>query len=176
MWGTIFILVAVALLIPTAYAGLIGAPYAPTWLKVVRKAFDAIKLGQDDFLIDLGAGDGRIVLEASRRGARATGFELSPIMWAITKLRTIGKGGIHFGNFYKQDISEATVLFTFLMPKNMPRLKTWLATQAIPHGKYLLAYAFPLPDVAPFQTVTVPKEGTIYIYDLRKLTHGNIKT
>lgn len=168
--GTILILLGVGLLVPTAYAGVIGAPYAPTWLNVIRKAFQAIQLGPSDTLIDLGAGDGRIVLEAARCGATAIGYELSPIMWAIAKLRIGRRGSIRFGNFYKQDLSQATVLFTFLMPKNMPRLKAWLAQQSIPRGKYALVYSFPLPNVEPEYIINVPQEGNIYIYDLPKLT------
>lgn len=173
MWEFILILLVLGLLVPTAYAGLIGAPYAPTWLNVVRKAFDAIHLGENDTLIDLGAGDGRIVLEAARRGARATGYELSPIMFAIAWLRTHftpRRCKVVYGNFYKQDISQATVIFAFLMPKNMPRLKTWLAQQPVPRARYLLAYTFPLPDTQPEQTIHVAKEGTIYLYDLSLLT------
>ncbi len=201
MWDVILILLGVAVLLPTAYAGVIGAPYAPTWAKVTQKAFDAIQLGKEDTLIDLGAGDGRIVIEAARRGAKAIGYELSPIMWAVAKLRVLlqrphpfrgglaspsqgeaplltkeksatkpGEVSIFFGNFYKQDISHATVIFTFLMPKIMPRLKTWLAEQPLPGGKYLLTYAFPLPATEPQHVVSVPNEGKIYIYDLQKLT------
>ena len=77
---------------------------------------------------------------------------------------------IVFGNFYKQDISKATVVFVFLMPKIMPRLKTWLKNQTVADGKYLLAYAFPFPDEPALQVVEVKGEGKIYIYDLQKLT------
>lgn len=170
MWGTILILTGVGLLIPTAYAGLIGAPFAPTRRRIVRKAFEEIRLGGNDVLIDLGAGDGKIVLEAARRGATAVGYELSPIMWFIAKLRVGQHGQIRFGNFYQQNLSEATVLFAFLTPKTMPSVKKQLAQQVIPHGKYLLVYAFPFRDVEPEKVVTLPQQGAIYIYDLQKLT------
>lgn len=181
-WSTVLILLGVALLIPTAYAGLIGAPYAPTRRAVVRKAFDAINLGAGDTVVDLGAGDGFIVCEAARRGANAIGYELSPIMWAVAwfriKLLPLTKGesrakrgvGVYFGNFYKQDISGATIIFVFLMPQNMLRLKKYLATQSLPHAKYLLSYSFPLPNVKPQQTITVPQKGTIYVYNVREVT------
>lgn len=77
---------------------------------------------------------------------------------------------VRFGNFYKQNISQASIVFVFLMPQNMPRLKDYLATQSLPRGKYLLSYSFPLPGVEAINTVTVPQKGTIYIYDLKPLT------
>lgn len=170
MWGTILILIGVGLLIPTAYAGLIGAPFAPTRSRMFKAACDAIHLGPSDVLIDLGAGDGRVMIETARRGAKAVGYELSPIMWFIAKLRVGKRGEVRFGNFYKQNLSEATVLFAFLTPKTMPSVKKQLAQQIIPNGKYLLVYAFPFRDVEPEKVVTLPRQGAIYIYDLQKLT------
>lgn len=182
LWFQIFVLAFVALLIPTAYAGFIGAPYAPTRLSVVRKAFQKIGLGKDDVLVDLGAGDGSIVIEAGKLGAQAIGWELSPIMWAVAKVRIyflpLTKGeysrnarvGVRYGNFFKQDHSAATVIFLFLMPKNMPHVKDWLSKQSFPRGRYLLSYAFQLPDTAPAFTVSLPQKGTIYIYNLKEIS------
>lgn len=169
LWFQIFVLAFVALLIPTAYAGFIGAPYAPTRLSVVRKALRQIGLDKDDVLVDLGAGDGSIIIEAGKLGAQAIGWELSPIMFAVAWLRTRGVG-VRYGNFFKQDLSAATVIFLFLMPKNVPHVKDWLSKQKFPRGRYLLSYAFPLPETSPAFTVSLPQKGTIYIYDLPKLT------
>lgn len=160
------------LLIPTAYAGMIGAPYAPTRLAVVKKAFDRLGLGAGDRLVDLGAGDGKIVLEAARRGATAVGWELSPILWLVAKVRTWRQRGamIRYGNFYKQPLGEATVVFAFLMPNNMPRVRAYVAGQRVPHGRYFLAYAFPLADEPPLQVVREKNCAPLYVYDLQELT------
>lgn len=170
-WFLIFILAGLALLIPTAYAGLIGAPYAPTRLRVVKKAFDEIKLSSTDVVIDLGAGDGKILLEASRRGAQAVGYELSPIMWFIIWLRSMGNKNIavKYQNFYKADLSSATVIFAFLMPNNMPKVKALLQKQTLPKARYFLAYAFPLSDVEPLHVVREPDCLALYIYDLQSI-------
>lgn len=163
------------LLVPTAYAGWIGAPYAPTRRPVIDKAFETIGVGKDDVLVDLGAGDGKILLAAAKRGARAYGFELSPIMWLVVWLRALGnkKVGIKFGNFYHRDIPDATLVFSFLMPESMARVKKYLAGQRISRGKYLLAYMFPLSDTAPQQIIKAPKCGPIYIYALKELTQSS---
>ncbi|MCH8748316.1 hypothetical protein IH781_01040 [Patescibacteria group bacterium] len=162
----------VILLIPTAYAGLIGAPWAPTKLAVVKKAFDIIDLGPEDVLYDLGAGDGKIVLEAARRGALARGLELSPIMWLVAWLRTLRqpRASVTLKNFYRQSLNDATVVFIFLMPKIMPRVIDYLAKQEVPQGKVLLSYAFPLADIDPIQVIQEDGCGNIYVYDLEQLT------
>lgn len=170
---TLLVIIFLVLLIPTAYAGVIGAPYAPTFTPAIKQAFDYIKLGQEDTLIDLGAGDGRVLLAAARRGAASLGYELSPIMWAVVLLRTLGnkKIKIKLRNFYKQSLPNATVIFAFLMPKNMPKVRQYLSKQTLPNGRYLLVYAFPLPpDTKPLHVIRVPKCAPLYIYDLKGLT------
>jgi len=129
-------------------------------------------VGPDDVVIDLGAGDGKVVREAAERGAHALGVELSPILWGVAKLRTLGRprAQIIFGNFYNRRFPEATILFAFLMPNNMPRVRQWLATQDFPHGRYFLAYAFPFKDVPPLRIVKVPNCAPVYVYELASLT------
>jgi len=170
---TLLVIIFLILLIPTAYAGLIGAPYAPTFTPAIEQAFDYIKLGQKDTLIDLGAGDGRVLLAAARRGAASLGYELSPIMWAVVLLRTLGnkKIKIKLRNFYKQSLPNATVIFAFLMPKHMGKVRHFLSRQSLSHSKYLLIYAFPLPpDTKPLHIVRAAKCAPLYIYDLKMLT------
>jgi len=177
----ILVLVVVVLLIPTAYAGKIGAPYAPTFNPAIKQGFKHIKLGNEDTLVDLGAGDGRVMLQALDLGANAIGYELSPIMWFITWFRlkfspparggARGGGRIYMRNFYKQKLPpQSTVIFAFLMPQNMHKIKELLLKQHFPHGKYFLAYAFPLPDVAPLKVVKANKCAPLYVYNLQSLT------
>jgi hypothetical protein len=190
----LLILTGVALLIPTAYAGKIGAPYAPTARRAARRAFDSIKLGPEDFLVDLGAGDGSILLDAAARGASSLGYELSPIMWLVIKIRAFfspcrrgsdsrsesrgwecKKIKLRYANFYKQTLPpETTVVFSFLMPQNMSKVKDFLARQSLPQARYFLSYAFSLPDVEPLHMVHTPKCARVFVYDLRQLTKSSI--
>lgn len=185
-WLLLLLLAGVAVLIPTAYAGKIGAPYAPTRIAVVRRAFNMLEVGEDDVLVDLGAGDGKIVLEAAHRGARAIGYELSPIMWFVSWLRTqipprrwnLGslrrqrwqEPVVRFGNFYKKKLpQDTTVIFAFLMPYSMAGLKEYLVSQRLPNAKVLLSYAFPLKDEESLTVVREKKCAPLYVYDLQEL-------
>ncbi|MEX2054808.1 MAG: methyltransferase domain-containing protein [Candidatus Andersenbacteria bacterium] len=174
-WVLLLVVFALVLLIPTAYAGYIGAPYAPTRIAVVKKAFDFIDLGADDTLIDLGAGDGKIVREAAARGAKAIGFELSPIMWVIAWLRTrrYPQAHIRYRNFYKQPLEEATVIFAFLMPKHMPEIRELLKQKPLSRAKFCLAYAFPFPDVVPFTVIQAPQCAPLYVYAMKDVASPN---
>lgn len=163
---TTILIIVLALLIPTAYAAWIGAPYAPTTLAVVRKGLQELGIDESDVVVDLGAGDGGILLTAAAHGSRAIGFELSPIMWLIAKVRTWGKKNItlHFQNFYQQKFPQATVIFAFLMPANMARVRQLLRSQPLPQLKYVLAYAFPFPDIEPLHIIRESKCAPLYVY------------
>lgn len=169
---TILILGGLVLLIPTAYAAKIGAPYAPTFSAAIKNAFDFIKLDSKDVLVDLGAGDGKVLLAAHKRGARAIGFELSPIMAFIVWARTLGKKHIKvsMSNFYKKKIPpETTVIFAFLMPENMSKVRKYLAQQELSNVRAVVVYAFPFKDVEPIKIVHTPKCARMFIYDPKEL-------
>lgn len=171
-FGWYFLIGALFLLIPTAYAGLIGAPYVPSRRAIVRKALDQVGIGKDDVVVDLGVGDGSVLIEAAKRGASAYGYELSPIMWAVASVRSLAYQGIsiRYGNFYKKNISNATVVFSFLLPKTMQTVEEYLRGQDMPNGKYLLSYAFPLAKEIPMTVIKGEKTLPIYVYDLKQLT------
>lgn len=163
------------LLIPTAYAGKIGAPYAPTRLPAVKKAFDWAGLNEHDILVDLGAGDGKILLEARRRGATALGYELSPIMWLITWLRLRISGDqadkVKFANFYNQTLPPNTThIFAFLMPNNMARVAAFLKKQTLSPQTLIFIYAFPFNDAEPLTVIRAQHCAPLYIYELRAIT------
>lgn len=192
-WLSLIILVLIIPLIPTAYAGLIGAPWVPSRRKAVDKVMQELNIGSEDTVVDLGAGSGTVVLSAAAHGAKALGYELSPFMWLAAKLRiTINNLTRHhpfegqamqqfnnlssqilLRNFYHQTLpSQTTVIFAFLMPDNMPRLRRYLISQNLPNLKYILAYTFPFKELPPNGVVKTPNCGNIYIYDPAILKQG----
>lgn len=172
MWFTWLILCGVILLIPTAYAGIIGAPFVPTRQAVLKKTLETLVVDEDDVLVDLGAGSGTVLVAAVHRGARAVGYELSPIMWCIAKIRSLGYRNIRlmYGNFFRHALPiETTIIFLFLMPNTMPRLLEYLAKQQLPHVRHVVTYTFRIPDVPPKQVIEVAGIGKMYVYHLSDL-------
>lgn len=173
------LIILVLLLIPTVYAGLIGAPYVPSFRAAFRRAFDRIKLGHGDLLVDLGAGDGKVLIEAARRGARAYGFELSPILWAVSSIRALGRRRVtvRWRNFLKQTLPpDTTVVFIFLLPDHMAKIQAYLSRQHLPRAKYCLVYAFPFPGLTPREVIREPKCLPLYIYDFGAVAWKNDQT
>lgn len=67
---------------------LFGAPYVPSLKPHMRAAFDLLALEKNDLLLELGAGDGRVMVAALQRGYKVVGYELNPILALIAWLRT----------------------------------------------------------------------------------------
>ncbi len=101
--------------------------WVPTPPALVEKMLDMAKVTPQDFVMDLGSGDGRNIIAAARRGARALGVEYNPDMVAYAqreaeKAGVAGKALFVQGDMYEADISAATVLALFLLPENLDRL------------------------------------------------------
>jgi precorrin-6B methylase 2 len=95
--------------------------WVPTPQALVDKMLDMAKVTPRDYVIDLGSGDGRTVITAAKRGARALGIEFNPDMVELSKANA-AKDGIGEkakfikGDLFEADFSQATVITMFLLP------------------------------------------------------------
>ena len=95
--------------------------WVPTPQALVDKMLDMAQVSPDDYVIDLGSGDGRTVITAAKRGARALGIEYNPDMVELSR-RNAAEAGVadrvKFVNadLFKADLSQATVITMFLLP------------------------------------------------------------
>src|SRR5262250_82501 len=102
--------------------------WVPTPQALVNKMLDMGKVTAKDFLIDLGSGDGRTVIAAAKRGAKALGIEYNPDMVELSR-RNAAKEGMSDktefieGDVFEADFSKATVITLFLLPDLNLRLR-----------------------------------------------------
>jgi precorrin-6B methylase 2 len=101
--------------------------WVPTPQELVDKMLDMAKVTPQDIVMDLGSGDGRNVIAAAKRGARAYGFEFNPEMVALSRRKAqeagvADKATFVEGDMFEADISKATVLALFLLPSNLDKL------------------------------------------------------
>ena len=104
------------------------AVWVPTSAEMVEKMLDMAKVTPQDFVIDLGSGDGRMVIAAAKRGARALGVEYNDDLVELSRQRArdagvADKATFVQGDMFEADISKATVLALFLLPENLERLR-----------------------------------------------------
>src|ERR671924_2402492 len=95
--------------------------WVPTPQELVDKMLDMAKVTPKDFVIDLGSGDGRTVITAAKRGAKALGIEYNPDMVELSKRNAAKEGVSDKASFVKADLfetdfSQATVITMFLLP------------------------------------------------------------
>ena len=103
--------------------------WVPTPPELVEKMLDMAQVTPQDFVVDLGSGDGRNVIGAAKRGARALGIEYNPDMVELSKRNAeaagVGdKAKFVQGDMYASDFSQASVLALFLLPSNMLQLRS----------------------------------------------------
>lgn len=102
--------------------------WVPTPQVLVEKMLDMAEVTPDDVVMDLGSGDGRNIIAAARRGARAIGVEFNADMVELSRrlARDAGvgeKATFVQGDMYEADVSGATVLALFLLPQNLERMR-----------------------------------------------------
>ena len=137
--------------------------WVPTPQALVDKMLDMAKVTDKDFVVDLGSGDGRNVIAAARRGAKAVGFEYNPEMVELSR-RMAKEAGVAEkatfvqGDMYEAEFQEATVLALFLMPDNLRRLEPKF--RAMPAGTRIVVNTFGIPDWTPVATEVVTENCT----------------
>lgn len=149
---------------------LVGAPYVPSLRRDIARAFDDLyAIGPDDTIIDMGCGDGVVLREAARRGARAVGYELNPFMTLIAKLvcRRYETIRIIQANFWQVKVpGETTLVYTFGDSRDIERMAAWVEAQATRIGRplYFMSYGFRLNGRQPLRV-----SGAHLLYEIAPL-------
>ncbi len=158
-----------------AQEGVGDVVYVPTPQIVVDTMLKMAKVGASDYIIDLGSGDGRIVITAAKQyGARGFGVDLDTVLLKIAN-DTARREGIadraHFveENLFKTDLSKATVISTYLLPEMNEKLRPRIL--ALKPGTRVVAHDYHMGEWRPDDndTLSVPEKtvgnpGVSYIY------------
>jgi hypothetical protein len=114
---------------------------------------EMVQAGPEDVVYDLGCGDGRLIVAAAKRcGARAVGIEIDLLrfLWCQVLITVTGQRGrvrVRYGNLFKLDLSEATVVTVYLLPDTNSRLQHKLAAELNPDAR-VVSHSFPLPALS----------------------------
>ena len=157
--GTVLLAQQQTTFIPTEYQPGKDVVWVPSSPAMVAKMLDLAKVTPQDFVIDLGSGDGRNVIAAAKLGAQALGVEYNPDMVALSRKLALDAGVADKAQFvqadmYEYDISKATVMALFLLPVNMNRLAPKFFNLA--PGSRIVANTFGIEGWEPDVRVTLP--------------------
>ncbi|MDE2144503.1 MAG: hypothetical protein KGJ01_00815 [Patescibacteria group bacterium] len=166
--GIIIIVLVLLVLLPTAYASLIGAPFVPASPSLVEKIVDAADVKEGDVIYELGAGNGQVMIAfAKRKGVKVLGFELSPVLylvaWLNLKLKRLRNCHLYLKNFYSYPLAKADVVYFFLVPRTVNKLAVKLVSELKP-GSRVISYAFPIDGWEPSRVIKENGKSGIFVY------------
>lgn len=151
------------------------SPWSPWWRTsdgAIRQAFKLARLNSKDTVYDLGSGDGRILIIAAKEfGAKAVGIEIDPLRFYLSKLLVKFAGIsnkilINRQNFLESNISDATVIFVYLVPKALERLRPKFLKELKPGTRIVsVQYEINLPVV---EEITYQDKFKIRLYKTPK--------
>jgi SAM-dependent methyltransferase len=142
-------------------------PFVPTPQEVVDNMIELGGVKKGDTVYDLGSGDGRIVIAAAKKGARAVGFEIDPDLIKESR-ENIKKAGVdNLAEIRQQDIltvdlSPANVVTMYLLPDVNLKLRPKVLSQMKP-GSRVVSHAFDMGDWKPDKTERV-NGRTVYLW------------
>jgi cyclopropane fatty-acyl-phospholipid synthase-like methyltransferase len=155
------------------------SPYAATPDSVVEAMLALAAVGPRDFVVDLGSGDGRLVIAAAtRHGARGLGVEIDASLIGIAQRNAASEGVTDRVTFREQDLfdtdlRDATVVTIYLLPSIMDRVAKKLRAE-LKAGARVVTHDFPLPgwrvdrveafDVPEKRDYTFNERATVYLY------------
>jgi SAM-dependent methyltransferase len=147
----------------------LDALWQPTDRVTARRMLFLASVRKGEHVVDLGCGDGRIVVTAAREfGARATGFEIDPfrVLWGKLWIRLAGlshRARVFWGNMYKVEIRDADVVILFLSGKANFRLQEPLKGQ-LKSGARIVSYYHPMWGWTPDEIGEAKGGHPLYLY------------
>lgn len=148
------------------------SPWSPWWRTsnhVAKVMCDLAKVTKNDVIYDLGSGEGTaLILAAKQYGAKGVGIEIDPFRVFTSRIAAKVSGvadriSIRRNNFFAVDTSPATVVFMYLIPKTLNRLKPKLLQELQPGARIVtFVYTMDLPLIAQ------DEKTEVYVYEIPK--------
>ena len=166
---SVWLWIILALVVIVGFVAFTGAPYVPSKVRDIRRAFDELYIvSAHDVLVDLGSGDGIVLREASKRGARAVGYEIHPLLVIISRWlsRHDNRVAVRQSNFWRDRLpDDVTVVYIFGDGRDIAKMFRFVQTEAtrLQCSIAVISYAFMI-DEAPEKTV-----GAHHLYTIKPL-------
>lgn len=147
-----------------------GAPYVPSRRRDIAVAFDELyPLQKADVLVDIGSGDGVVLREAAKRGAKAVGYELNPVLVYISRFlsRKQKNISVKLANFWRTRLpDDVTVVYTFGDSRDIRKMAEKVSMEAtrLKRPIAFISYGFAVPHEQPLKS-----HGAYFLYEFSPL-------
>ena len=149
----LFVVIGISLFVLDLFLDL---PYVATNRKKIDAIMKYAGIKDGQTVVDLGSGDGRLLIESAKRGAFAIGYEINPLLSLTSKLHAKIKGlgdrvEVKSVSFWKADLKVADVIFVYAFIKTMPRFEDFIFSNAR-KGTRIVANTNPFPNKKPLKS------------------------
>ena len=144
LWGVFFVM------------GFVRSPFIPTSKKATHTIMHTLGSCRGLRITDLGSGTGNLVKEAAKKGAVATGYEISFLLYGISLITTPKKYRVRYvrGDIHAAHLQKEDVVLCYLLPKEVARLEKKLEKE-MKNGSRVISASFPMPHWKPEKIVPV---------------------
>lgn len=163
--GWIIIIVLTLLVLSFLLPVLFGPPYVPTLRLNIKAALDLLDLKPGQTMIDLGSGDGRVLIAAAKRGWNAIGIEMSLMLFVISWLRTRRyrrQIRVIWGSYFYTHWPPADAIFSFMIQYQMRKLDERVEQWREGRKVKVASFAFQIPG----KTLIDEREG-VFLYEYK---------
>ena len=150
-----------------------GSPYVPSQTAHVRAAFSKLyQLGEDDLLVDIGSGDGVILREAAKTGARAVGYEINPILVLISRFacRKYKNIQVKLADFWFANLPDkVTAVYVFSVTRDVKKIINHIQSESnrLNREIYIIGYGSEFDEIKSIKNV-----GPHFLYLVKPLQSG----
>lgn len=164
-----FIIVIILFLVLLFFGGLFGVIWFPIRKRDYEKIANLASLQSDKTFFDLGSGTGDLLFYLSKKyGIKCVGIEVSPALYLYSKIRSLfnKRVQIYFGNFFKFDLSDADIIYAFLHPKLLKRLKEKI-NEEVKKEVAVIISCWPFENKKPLKIEEKDERGAYYLYSFK---------
>ena len=153
-------LAIIVIIISFGFVVFCGAPYVPSNRSQIKRALTELyPLTKDDVLVDIGSGDGVVLRETAKIGARAVGYEINPFLVIISRLLSYKykKITVKLADFWLTHLPNGTtVVYVFSVSRDINKIVRYIQNEANRLGKkiYVISYGIELINIKPEKTIS----------------------
>ncbi len=160
-------LIPLVLLFSLAYASASGAPWVPTFKRDIERLRRLLDLKPGEKFVELGCGDGRVVLSLAKPSILSVGVELSIVQWIVANVRRILTRSWNtrfvLGNAFACDLRDADAVYMFLLPETYEKIRPKLEAELKP-GARLVSFVWPIPGWEATVVDEMDGAAKLYLY------------
>lgn len=160
----LLLVVAALVVLSFGFVLLFGAPYLPTMKKQVKSAIKLAGLKPGQTILELGSGDGRVLIAAAQSGLNAVGYELNPLLYLFSLIRTRKyrrQIKLVYGNFWNHSWPKCEAIYVFLLPRLMDKLEKKIRREHLANA-VVISFAFKFSGLTPLK-----EEQGVFAYRLQ---------